>query len=99
MCPHDGAVNEVQLPVDPPLSVALGLQLAQDLVPHPGPAPAIETAAHARPLAVALRQVAPWRPRPIDPEHAVDEPAVVGGRPGRWRERQERAKTYRLRNA
>jgi hypothetical protein len=80
----DGAVHEVQRPIDLARDVGLRLQRGQDFLPHTGPAPAAESRMDARPLTVALGQVTPGCAGPGDPKHAIDEASVVGtGPPGR----------------
>src|SRR5689334_12558632 len=92
MSADNGAVDEVQAPIDPPLAVGLGLQGFQDVLPDPGLAPAIEPARHRANRAIAARQVVPGRAGAVDPENAVQDPAVIVVRPAgarllRWQER------------
>jgi hypothetical protein len=77
----DGAVHEVQRPIDPTRGIGLGLQGGQDFLPHPGLAPTAEALIDARPSTVALGQVAPGCAGPGDPKHAIDEAPVVAARP------------------
>lgn len=56
--PDDGAVDH-QIPV-----VAVLRQGLEDALPHPGLAPTAEATVDGLPLAIALRQVSPVRPRP-----------------------------------
>ena len=98
MSTDDGAVNEVQGPVNPPPSIGVGLQAFQDAPPDTGLAPAIEAAGHRTGRAVTLRQVLPGRSGPQDPENAVENaPVVVVRAPGfGFMRRQRRLKALPL---
>src|SRR4051812_48267236 len=74
---HDRAVQEVQLPADPPLGIGQGLQRLQHVLPYARPAPAVEPARHRAHPTIVPRQVAPGRTAVEDPENAVEDPAVV----------------------
>src|SRR3954452_4386975 len=78
---HDRAIQEVQLPADPPLSIGQGLQRLQHVLPYARPAPAVEPARHRPDPTIVPRQVAPGRTAVEDPENAVEDPAVVIIRP------------------
>ena len=53
------------------------LQGAKDMLPNPRFGPTIEPLKHRIPVAVSLRQVAPRRAGPGNPNHRIDEPPVV----------------------
>src|SRR4051794_37932424 len=98
---HDRAVQEVQLPADPPLGIGQGLQRLQHVLPYARPAPAVEPARHRAHPTIVPRQVAPGRTAVEDPENAVEDPAVVIIRPPgpRLLRRQQRFQTRPLRVA
>ena len=81
----NGAVNEMQAPVDPALAVSASLERLQDALPDPGLAPAVEPARHGADRAITLGQVLPGRPGAVDPENAIDDRAVIVVRPPRAR--------------
>src|SRR3954471_2472514 len=94
---HDRAVQEVQLPADPPLGI--GLQRLQHVLPYARPAPEVEPARHRAHPTIVPRQVAPGRTAVEDPENAVEDPAVVIIRPPGLLRRQQRFQTRPLRVA
>ena len=77
----NGAVNEMQAPVDPTLAVGPRLKRLQDALPDPGRAPAVEPARHGADRAIALGQVLPGRASAVDPQNAIDDRAVIVVRP------------------
>src|SRR5215213_3078647 len=84
---HDGAVE------DQVLEVRVVRQGREDAVPHALGGPPAEPPEGAVPAAEDLRQVAPRRPGPHDPQHALDEHAVVAaGRAGRLWPPQDEAR-------
>src|SRR5437667_9033496 len=54
-----------------------GGQRLHDLVPDASPPPADEPIVASRTGPVDYRQVPPWRPRPQDPEDAIEDTPVV----------------------
>jgi len=73
MRPDDGAVDHLQAVRD-----TLGVvQRLQQQVPKPRKAPAPELAVDRRPLAEVIRQVAPRRPGPRDPENPIQNKAMI----------------------
>jgi len=92
VCPDDGAVHEMERPVEPALGIGSPLQSSQDAIPHPSLLPSVEPARHGLPRAIALGQGAPRTTGTQDPEDAVEDGAVVFGgttRVGllRWKQR------------
>ena len=84
---HDGAVE------DQVLEVRVVRQGREDAVPHALGGPAAEPPEGAVPAAEGLRQVAPGRAGAHDPQHPLDEHAVVvAGRAGRLRPPQDEAR-------
>lgn len=51
----------------------------EDPLLYPLLCPSPETRVDGEPLAERLRQIAPRRSRPCDPQHRLDEPTIVGG--------------------
>jgi hypothetical protein len=80
MSPDDGAVDEMDAPVQPSGGILFLLDGRQQPVPDPGQPPAAEPAVDGAPGAVPLRQVAPGGAGAELPEDAVEEEAVVLGR-------------------
>src|SRR5437016_5174966 len=74
---HDGAVDEVQAPVQEARAVALLLQAVQNALPDPRLAPAVEPARHRRPRAEAGRQIAPGGSGAQDPQQAAEHRAMI----------------------
>jgi hypothetical protein len=90
----DAAVDEMDGPIKVPGGIGGRLERGQELVPDPGPPPAIEPARHAGPLPVVRREVTPRCASSGNPEDAVHDGAVVMvGTPTRralgWQERGE----------
>jgi hypothetical protein len=77
MGPNHAAVDEVQVPVDEPGGVGLGLQCLQKALPDPGLAPAVEPARHRAAGAVALGHVTPRRAGAQNPQNAVEDGAMI----------------------
>lgn len=81
MSAHDGGIDdidEVHVPIEGAAGLGAGLQSREDLVPHPGLAPAIESARHRADRAVALLgQVAPRRTGAMNPQDAIEDAAVI----------------------
>src|SRR5262245_10253617 len=73
----DAAVDEEQVPVDPAVGLALGLQVLQELLPQAVAGPLAEAVVDGRPRAEALGEVAPGGAGGQDPEDAVEQEAVV----------------------
>src|SRR5262249_50554954 len=48
-----------------------------DAAPDTSPPPADETVIAGRVRTEVVRQVTPWRPRPQDPEYAIEDAAVI----------------------
>lgn len=77
----DGAVDEMQAPVDPALAISTSLKRLQDTLPNAGFAPAVEAARYRADRAIALRKVLPGRSGAVNPENTIDDRAVVVVRP------------------
>jgi hypothetical protein len=87
--PDDGAVHEVERPVQPPFAIGPSLEGGQDPLPDAGLLPAVEPTRHGLPRAVALGEGSPGAARAQDPQDAVEDgPMVLGGTTGmgllRW---------------
>jgi len=83
MSADDGAIDEVQAPVNLATPVGLGLQGFQDTRPDAGLAPPIKPAGHGADGALALRQVLPGGTGSQDPENSVHNGSmIVVGAPG-----------------
>jgi hypothetical protein len=97
--PNDGAVHEVQGPVQPPIHVRLPLQGGEDPIPDSSPLPTAEAAGDGPPGAVPRGQIAPRRAGAQDPEDAIDHRAVVvgGASSAGLLRREQRAKPFPLR--
>lgn len=74
---HDGAVDEVYIPVNLAQKIGLGLNGCKDRIPDAGSAPAIEARGNGLPGTIALRQITPGCPRTQDPENAVDDATMI----------------------
>lgn len=96
---HHRGVHEVQVPVEVAPGIRLRLQAPQHPVEHAGRPPAVEPARHSPDSTIAGRQIRPRRTRAHDPEHAVQDLAVILGRPARARllRRQQRGDLLSLR--
>src|SRR6185437_16029775 len=75
MCSDDGAIDRLQ---HVQCAAAVSQRLKQQ-VPDDSLAPATELLPHGVPFAERLRQVAPRRSGPADPEYAVQSIAMVFG--------------------
>lgn len=74
---NHAAINVMSFPIKLTLRVGLLLEGTQDSVPETDFGPTIEAGRNGGPRAVAFRQVAPRSTSSIDPEHAVDDAAMV----------------------
>ena len=74
------AIDIVRGPVELPGGVSLLLDSGQEAVPQAGPAPAIEPAGDRAPGAIPLGEVTPRGARAEEPQHPVENPAMIGRR-------------------
>jgi len=80
---HDGAIDEMEVPVHPPGLIRLLLQRGHDTLPQASGPPAVEAAGDGLVAAVALWQVLPGGAGTQNPVDAIDDrPMVVIGPPG-----------------
>src|SRR3546814_10625462 len=77
MRPHDGAVDEDVL------EVGIIAQRRKKPFPDPIAAPAVEPLIHRVPAPELLRQNAPMRSRPRQPQDRLDKQPIVSARPAR----------------
>src|SRR3546814_11201768 len=77
MRPHDGAVDEDVL------EVGIIAQRRKKPFPDPIAAPAVEPLIHRVPAPELLRQNAPMRSRPRQPQDRLDNQPIVSARPAR----------------
>jgi hypothetical protein len=77
----NGAIDEVDGPVQLPRRVGLGLDGGQEAVPAPGQPPAAEAAIQRGPGAIPFRDVPPGRTGAQLPDNAIENRAVVPTRP------------------
>lgn len=82
---HRRGVHKMQVLVEAPAGIRLGLQPLQHKVEHTRLAPAVEPARYRSHRTVARRQVLPGSARAQDPEHAVEDLPVILRRPARAR--------------
>lgn len=87
----DGAVDEVNVPIEAAVFIRLALEFVQDSRPEPGLLPSVEATRNRLPLSIALRKIAPWRSSSKEPENPVDNASVtLGGSanspPFRWKQ-------------
>lgn len=75
--PNNGAVDHVDFPVDLTVLIAVFLNLGKQLSPQALSLPAVEAGTHRLPVTVALREIAPGRSGPLEPEDAVEDGAVI----------------------
>jgi hypothetical protein len=84
----DGAIDDVQTPVEPTLGIDLSLQRSEDAIPHPGLLLPGEARRDRLPRAVTLGQGAPGAAGAQEPENAVGDAAMVvvrtTGAPQAW---------------
>jgi hypothetical protein len=81
----EGAIDNVEQPMEPAVRIRLVLEGGQELLPDARSLPAIAAAGHGWPRPVPLRQVPPGRPGAAHPHDAVDHRAMVMGRwPNLW---------------
>ena len=91
--PDDGAIDEVDGPVQLPRRDGAGLDRGEHAIPHPGEAPAAEATVQRRPRPVPRRDVSPGYTRGQLPENPVKDGAmgVIGpAGPGPRRRQQRR---------
>lgn len=81
MRPDEGAVDEVERPVEVAPLIGLLLERGQDPIPDARRAPAVEPTGDRAPRAEAFRQIPPWRAGLEDPEDPIDDPPMVMVRP------------------
>src|SRR5437588_10819567 len=74
---NNGAIDMMQSPVQLPGLVGAFLQRDQNAVPDAGASPAIEAGGHRLPRSIVLWQVPPGSARPIQPENAIDDAAMI----------------------
>jgi hypothetical protein len=79
--PHDRPVHVVLLPIQCAAPVRLALQFRQQARPQPRSLPAVEAGSNGLPGSIAPREISPGRPGLGDPEHAIDDAAMVMVRP------------------
>ena len=91
---HDGAIDEVERPVQAAVRIGLGLEVREDAVPDARCTPAIKTTRHRAACAIAFRQVAPGCAGTQDPEDAIDDRTMIeiGAARARFFGRQQRRK-------
>ena len=77
---NDGAIDMMQAPVEVPCGVGLLLQFRQDAVPDTGSSPPIETGGNGLPRTVPGGQITPRCSRTVQPQHTIDNAAVIRGR-------------------
>lgn len=76
----DGAVDEVDVPVEAAFLIRLALKFVQDSPPEPGLLPPVEATRNRLPLSVTLRELAPRCSSTKEPENPVDDaPVTLGG--------------------
>ena len=73
----DGAINEMEGPIQNAIRVCLRLQIGEDALPDASFAPTVEPARHRAACAIARGQVHPRRATTQDPEDAVDDGTMI----------------------
>jgi hypothetical protein len=71
VCSHDGGID------DQVFEVRIFYQRIEKTLPNAFLGPSPETLEHAIPVAELSRQITPWCPRASDPEHRIDEQAII----------------------
>jgi hypothetical protein len=64
-----------------PFVVRVDNELLQQGLPKPPITPAAKASMGVLPVSIGSRQVSPWRARAKNPEHGVDETAIILGNP------------------
>jgi hypothetical protein len=77
--PDNGAIDVVDLPIELACGLGVLLESRQEALEDPSFLPAIEATGHCAPGAIALGEISPGRPRPQDPQHTVEDAAVIMG--------------------
>jgi hypothetical protein len=67
---HDGGIDQETL------AIALSCERFEESREGAGLRPSREARIHGFPGTVRAREIAPWRPRPKDPEHPLEDEAV-----------------------
>ena len=71
MCAHDGGID------DQVFEIWIFYQRIEKTLPNALLGPSAETLEHAVPVAELSRRIAPWCAGASDPEHRIDEQAIV----------------------
>jgi hypothetical protein len=77
----DGAIEEVQVPIELPGGVSLLRERVKQLLEDPSFLPTVKAARHRPPRAVTLRQVVPGGAGAENPQHPIKEAAMVDSGP------------------
>jgi hypothetical protein len=77
----DGAIDAMHVPIELPGGIGLWLQGVKQPTQDAGIPPPVEAAGHRAPGAIALRHVVPRGAGTENPQHPVEDAAVVNGWP------------------
>jgi len=81
----DGAIDEVDRPIEVACGLGLLLHGRQEALEETCMPPAVEAAGHSAPQTIPCRQIPPGGASTQDPEDAVDDGTMVMGRsPDMW---------------
>jgi len=85
-------IDEMHVPIELAGRIGLLLQSVKQMLKDAGFPPTVEAARHRTPGTVALRDIVPGGSGAEDPQHPVEDAAVIGGRSARrwflsWKER------------
>ena len=83
MGPDHGVIDAVYLPIEPAGGIGLSRQRVKRALEDAGFLPAVEAAGHRAPGAIAFRQIRPGSAGTENPQHPVEEAAMVDGRASR----------------
>jgi hypothetical protein len=90
----DGAIDEVQIPIDLPGRIGAALDGGEELVPRPRLRPAPEAGIHRLPGAISVGDIAPGGASGQFPADRVEDAPVVLPRPAGLGWRQERLEPF-----
>jgi len=79
VCPDNGAIHIVELPVKLLCGVGTLLDGSKEASPDARLAPAIEAASDGGPAAIPFGEVTPWGACADDPQDAIEDATMVGG--------------------
>jgi len=77
---NQGALDRLHVPVDLAVGVGLGLHCREQPLPDPSVLPAVKTTGDRAPGAIAFGQIAPGSAGASNPEHTIQDAAMINRR-------------------